>query len=153
MVLNNPKEALDKRLVFRAGYKGLAELFLKSFQDTGYTITNTVFDDTNVIIFDVRGLYNFFLQLDNRVGTVALDYKIDFMTIETETPETVAANTLFELVPEKQIAIGAWSNATEDATINISEFIRATAKMTFVKISVKLAAAGSTNIKGVFSAV
>jgi len=153
MVLNDPTKAFDQRPVLRNGVRGFTELFDKLFQDTGFTITNTVFDTDNVLIFDVRGLYAFFIQLDNTTGTVALDYKIDFITLETSTPETVPAVALFPLVIEKQVAIGAWSNATLDGADNISEFIRATPKITFIKISLKLAAAGSTTVKGVISAI
>ena len=152
MVLNDPTEGYESRPVLRNGPKGFTELFAKTLENIGYPISNTAFDTSNILIFDVRGLYAFFIQLLNTSVSATVDYKIDFSTIETDTPETIPSSALFELVPQKQIAAEAWSNATLDATINISEFIRATPKITFIRISL-LTSAGPTTVKGVLSAV
>jgi len=147
MVLNDIKQPLDTRIIMRDGVRGFGELYYRSFEEDGFFISNTSFDNENVLVFDVRGMYSIFIQLQNTSLTETVDYKIEFITAESETPETLPASFLSELVPLKQIPADSWSNATLDAGENISEFIRATSKITFLKISL-LTSAGPTNVKG-----
>lgn len=154
MVLNDVDEEYATRSTRQNKTGVFSEMYQKTLQDTGFEINNTTFDNENILIFDVKAFYAFFIQLFNPSPTVSVNYKIDFATLETALPADLDfTEEWFELVPEKTIATQKWSNATLDALKNISEFVRATPKITFIRISLKLSGATPTIITGVLSGV
>lgn len=154
MVLNDFKEPYAGRSSSYGRQGGFTEGFSKSFQDDGFEISNTVFDIENILIFDVRAFYSFFLQIINASETITVNYKVDFATQDTREPGKLdPVKAWFPLVVEKAIPTESASNATLDNNKNISEFIRASSKITFVRISLRLSSATPTIIKGVVSGV
>ena len=148
MVLNNPNETWQTRNLTRSDARAFSEQYVPSMENPGYTISNTSFDTDNVMIYDVKGIYGFFIQLFNPSETLMLTYKIDFATSNPSDPTQLPADAWFELVSDKTVAAGSWSNATLDGGANISEFVRATPKITFIRVSMHLSGAGSETITG-----
>lgn len=155
MVLNDPKTPLSPRNAPRSRKDGFTEVYDRELQDVGHPIANTTFDLNNVLIYDVRGMYAFFIHLFNINTTKKLNYKLQFLTLETNTPTENPEVDWIDLVGPTEVAPESWSNSTipPDGN-NISEFIRATPKMTYCRISLHMeTGAFSTNITGVFCGV
>lgn len=154
MVLNKPSDPFTDRNARRSSRGGFTEVFAKELEKTGYTITNTVFDLNNVIIYDVRGMYAFFIQLFNSSPDQILNYELFFATKDADDPTQIIEKDWFPLLTSTAIAADSWSNSTVDgAGNNISEFIRATPKITYFRIKLKMATSTPTLVTGVFSGV
>lgn len=154
MVLNDPSAAFIDRIARRSSRGGFTEVYDKTLQDTGFTIQNTAFDTDNVIIYDVRGMYAFFIQLFNPSVSLTLSYELQFATTEIPDPTNIAEADWFDLIASTDISSQSWSNSTvAPSGNNISEFIRASSKMTFFRIRLKMSSATATTITGIFSGV
>ena len=125
--------------------KGFSEREDPIFQNTGYT-TNGL--NGTSLLYDVRALYGFFLWLQNLTGeTVNFElfysYKnfADVKTL-TEDEDWVAA-----LDSSSNPISGALLNATNKEV----EFVRATSRVTAIRLDIDSATA--VLLKGVFSAI
>lgn len=148
MVLNDPLIEFTDRNSKYSELKGFTESYDKKLQDTGFSIINDSFDLNNILIYDVRGAYAYFLQLFNPGEGGDLHYKVEFATQEVEDPESLPESSWFPKIPDTIITSTEWS-----ASDSTNEFVRATPKVTFIRISLHVTNAAPTIVTGVMSVI
>lgn len=125
---------------------GFSELHDKTFNDDGYPI------DTlgTTLLYDVRALYGFFLFLQNK-ETINLNFVVRYSYKDFTDLKTFDVDDTNE---DWQLALDSVSNPISGILNNTNlelEFVRATSKITAVRID--LDSASNLTLDGVFSTV